>query len=130
MANILIVDDTAFIRFVLRKYLEKLGHNIVGEAVCENTALKMYQELRPDIVTLDINLECEDCGFCVLNKLLELDPKANIIMISSSSSKENVIKAVTKGAKGFITKPINGNALKLLLDKILNTLSEPAKLRQ
>lgn len=130
MADILIVDDTAFVRFVLRKYLEKLGHNIVGEAVCENSAVKLYEDLHPDIVTLDINLECQDCGFCVLQKIMEIDPNANVIMISSCSYKEDIIKAVRLGAKGFIAKPVNGKALKNLLHKIISTSSKPAAMRQ
>lgn len=123
MANILIVDDTSFVRIVLKKYLEKLGHTIVGETGCEDMAFILYKKLRPDIVTLDINLLGEGNGFVSLRKIVNFDPGANVIMVSSSCYTGTVAKAMQSGAKGFISKPIDGNTLNNLINKILNTSS-------
>ena len=127
MANILIVDDTSFIRFILRKYFEKLGHIVVGEASCEKTAIKLYKERLPDIVTMNIVLENDDNGLNALKQIIKFDSNAKVIMISATGHSNIVEKAIEAGAKGYIVKPINGYALNQLLNKLINTsLTEAA----
>ena len=83
MANILIVDDAAFMRMMLKDILTKNGYNVIGEAVNGNDALTKYTELKPDLVTLDITMpECD--GIQALKNIKAADPNAKCLMCSAA----------------------------------------------
>jgi two-component system chemotaxis response regulator CheY len=119
VANILIVDDSTFDKFVIKKCIERNNHTVIGEASSSPEALKLYQELKPDIVLLDIIMP-NDSGIITLGQLMSLDPKANIIMCTSSASQDVVIQASKLGAKYFLAKPITEAILIKTIQKILS----------
>lgn len=128
MAKILIVDDASFVRIVLRKYFEKLGHEVVAEAITAEEAVILYKELRPEIVTMDIVLQGNDNGLSALQDIMVFDSCAKVIMISAHGHVGVVEEAMAIGAKGFVDKPADGNVLKEMIDKVLNTSSKRASL--
>lgn len=104
MANILIVDDSRTSRKILRRILEEAEHTIVGEAVDGEDGFLKYQELKPDIVTLDITMPRMN-GLEALWLIRKYDPNAIAIMITAAGQKEKMIQAIRGGATDFISKP-------------------------
>ena len=104
MKRVLIVDDATFMRLTLRSVLEKNGFTVVGEAENGLDAIKKYQELHPDIVTMDITMPEMD-GVEALKKIRSIDSNAKVIMITALGQESFVREAVMNGAKGFIVKP-------------------------
>ena len=110
MARILIVDDARIMRNILSFMLEKAGHEVVGEASDGAQALKLYGELRPDLVTMDIQMEGGD-GITYLKEIVHLDPDAKIIMVSAQGHDQVKEEARGCGAVGYIAKPFQKAAL-------------------
>lgn len=118
MAKILMIDDNAFMRQNLKKVLESLGHEIVGEADDGSKAVSSYEECNPDIVTLDIVMGYVN-GLEALKNLKENYPNSKIIMVSSMGQKSNVLEAMKLGAEHFILKPIDKNKLEEVINFVL-----------
>lgn len=118
MARILIVDDSTVQRTILKKFLEKNKHEIVGEAKNGNDVLGLYNELKPDIVLLDIVMPDAN-GVAILDQLMHYDMHANVIMCSSTALKNIIIESIQLGAKGFLVKPITADALSKTVNKIM-----------
>lgn len=104
MANILICDDAEFMRKTLIKILEGAGHKVVGEASNGTFAIMKYTETKPDIVLMDITMPDMD-GITATQRIMEKDPTAKIIMVSSMGTYDKVMDAITSGAKDFVVKP-------------------------
>src|SRR5699024_6000024 len=102
--DILIVDDAAFMRMMIKDILSKNGFNIVGEAENGADAVEKYKELTPDLVTMDITMPEKD-GITALKEIKEMNPNATIIMCSAMGQQAMVIDAIQAGAKDFIVKP-------------------------
>jgi two-component system, chemotaxis family, chemotaxis protein CheY len=117
MKKVLIVDDAAFMRVSIKNMLAKNGYEIIGEAENGKIAIQKYQELSPDIVTMDITMPEMD-GLASIKKILEYNPSANIIMISAMGQESMVREAVLSGAKGFIVKPFKEEAIVSALNNI------------
>ncbi len=105
MSSILIVDDAAFMRLNLKNIL-KSDYEIIGEAENGLTAVEKYQELSPDIVTMDITMPEMD-GLEAIKAIMDIDPDARIIVCSAMGQQKMVVKAVELGVKDFIVKPFN-----------------------
>lgn len=118
MTRVLIVDDAAFMRAALRKILDKNGYEIVGEAENGAVGVKKYQELQPDIVTMDITMPEMD-GLEALKNIRQLDPRAKVIMISAMGQESLVKESVMYGAQTFIVKPFNEKYVVETLAKII-----------
>ncbi len=118
MAEILIVDDAAFMRMNLKKILEKNGHVIVGEAANGKEGFESYKENRPDLVTMDITMPEMD-GIEAVKKIMEFDSNAKVIMCSAMGQQSLVIEAIEAGAKDFIVKPFNKVRISEAIDKVL-----------
>lgn len=118
MKNVLIIDDAAFMRLMIKSSLEKNGFNVVGEAENGAVGVIKYKELSPDIVTCDITMPVLD-GIQALKEIKKIDPNANVIMISAMGQEHLVKEAVISGAKGFIIKPFKDDALVKALNKIV-----------
>ncbi|ACL70442.1 response regulator receiver protein [Halothermothrix orenii H 168] len=103
MKTVLIVDDAAFMRLNLKNIL-KDDYEIVGEAKNGQEAVEMYQELNPDIVTMDITMPVMD-GLEAIRAIKDIDPDANIIVCSAMGQQKMIIEAIEAGAKDFIVKP-------------------------
>lgn len=105
MKKVLIVDDAAFMRHSLRSIMDKTGiFEVIGEAGDGEAAIKKYQALNPDIVTMDITMPLMD-GIQALKEIKKIDPSATVIMISAMGQESYVKEAIIAGAKGFIIKP-------------------------
>ena len=105
MANkILIVDDAAFMRMMIKDILSKNGFEIVGEAENGQKALEKWSELRPDLTTMDITMPEMD-GISAVKEIKKIDPNAKVIMCSAMGQQAMVIEAIQSGARDFIVKP-------------------------
>ena len=104
LPTVLIVDDSLFMRNVLREILSKNNYEIVGEASNGIEAISKYQELKPDLTTLDITMP-EMNGIEALQKIIEIDCDAKIIMCSAMGQQGVVMNAIQLGALDFIIKP-------------------------
>lgn len=107
-ARILIVDDAAFMRMMLKDILVKNGFEVVGEAENGNDAFNKYKELNPDLVTMDITMPDVD-GITGLKKIREFDSDAKVIMCSAMGQQAMVVEAIQNGAKDFIVKPFQAD---------------------
>jgi two-component system, chemotaxis family, chemotaxis protein CheY len=104
MTKVLIVDDAAFIRAQLKQLLSQNDFIVVGEAENGKVALEKIQELKPDIVTLDITMPEMDGIECMV-EISKMSTKPNVIMVSAMGQESYVQNAIMNGAKGFIVKP-------------------------
>ncbi|MDD3879738.1 MAG: response regulator [Syntrophomonas sp.] len=102
--RVLIVDDAAFMRMMIKDILGKNGYIIAGEAENGRVAIEKYKELQPDLVTMDITMPEMD-GIAAVKEIREVDPAARIIMCSAMGQQAMVIDAIQAGAKDFIVKP-------------------------
>ena len=102
--NILICDDAAFMRMMIKDILTKNGYNVVGEAESGAKAVEKYQELKPDLVLMDITMPEMD-GIQALKAIKAADPSATVIMCSAMGQQAMVIESIQSGAKDFIVKP-------------------------
>jgi two-component system chemotaxis response regulator CheY len=118
MARILIVDDALIMRNILRGMLETQGHEIVATAKNGAEALQLFSKLKPDLVTMDILMEGGD-GLVCLEKIMQQNPDAKVIMVSATGNDEAVNKARSLGAVGYITKPFKIEGLLEQTQKIL-----------
>lgn len=104
MARVLVVDDAAFMRKVVGDALSGGGHEVIGEASNGAEAIARYQELQPEITTLDITMPEMD-GITALKQIMAMDPQARIIMCSALGQESKVLEAIKAGAKDFVVKP-------------------------
>jgi two-component system chemotaxis response regulator CheY len=104
MARVLVVDDAAFMRKLVTDALTKGGHEVVGEAGNGVEAVTRFQELKPDLVTLDITMPEKD-GLAALQDIISLDPGARVIMCSALGQESKVLESIKIGAKDFVVKP-------------------------
>jgi len=110
MINILIVDDATFIRNMVKKSLLPPDFTVVGEAADGNEAVKLYEQYKPDVITMDITMRGMD-GLTALDLIMKKNPEAKVIMLSSMGEDTLIKKAITLGAKDFITKPFKPDRL-------------------
>mgnify|MGYP005992260725 FL=1 len=121
MANILIVDDAEIIRISISRYMEKLGHTIVAIAVNGDEAISQYKEYSPDLVLMGISMPeingVKD-GIDALCEIMKINTLAKVVMVTSQGEQRLVMEAISKGAKGYILKPVSKEKLKSILDKL------------
>lgn len=118
MIKILVVDDAAFMRMTIKGILEKNGFKVVGEAEDGITAIKMYSEFKPDIVTMDITMP-EMSGVDALKIIKRYDSKAKVVMVTAMGQESMVMDAVSHGAKAFIIKPFKEDHVIKTLKKVM-----------
>ena len=116
--NILICDDAAFMRMMIKDILTKNGYNVAGEAENGAKAVEKYAELKPDLVLMDITMPEMD-GIEALKKIKALDPGAKIIMCSAMGQQAMVIEAIQAGAKDFIVKPFQAERVLEAVKKVV-----------
>lgn len=104
MSKILIVDDAAFMRMMIKDILTKNGYTVVGEAENGAVAVESYKELKPDLVIMDITMPEMD-GIEAVRRIKADDPSARIIMCSAMGQQAMVIDAIQAGARDFVVKP-------------------------
>ena len=118
MATILLVDDISFIKKIEKKTLEAAGHSIVGDAKNGLEAIEMYEKEKPEIVLMDITMPIMS-GLDALKKIMEMDPRARVIMCSALSHEKALMQAITYGARDYLIKPYSMEKLIHVIDKAL-----------
>lgn len=116
--RILIVDDAAFMRMMIKDILGKNGFDVVGEAQDGEEAIEKFKELTPDLVTMDITMPEKD-GVTALKEIKEIDAAAKVIMCSAMGQQTMVIDAIQAGAKDFIVKPFQADRVIEAIQKAL-----------
>lgn len=106
--KILIVDDAAFMRMMIRDILTKNGYEVAGEAENGLKAVERYKEEKPDLVIMDITMPEMD-GIEAVRQIKSADPNAKIIMCSAMGQQAMVIEAIQAGARDFIVKPFQAD---------------------
>jgi two-component system chemotaxis response regulator CheY len=116
--RILITDDALFMRVTLKNILTQNGYEVVGEAENGAVAVKLYQELKPDVVTMDITMPEMD-GLAALKAIRASDSNARVVMCTAMGQKAMVVEAIQSGAKDFIIKPFQP-------DRVLEAMKKAA----
>lgn len=119
MAKILIVDDAIFMRRMLRNIIVEMDFTEICEASNGFEAIHLYQEHRPDVVTMDITMPDMD-GYTAATEIIKQFPEARIIMCSAVGQQRMIINAIMAGAKDFIVKPFDK---KRVIDSLTAVLS-------
>lgn len=119
MANVLVVDDAAFMRLSIKQILEKNGHTMIAEAGNGKEAILKYTECKPDVTILDITMP-EMSGLDALSYIKKIDPSAKIVICSALGQQEQLAKAIQLGAKDFIVKPFEPDRMIAALNKVLS----------
>ena len=106
MIEVLIVDDSKFMRNIIKKALEREEFKVVAEACSGEKAIELYKKIEPDIITMDLTMPGIG-GLEALKKLKEIDSDVRVIICSAMSQEPLVIEAMRLGAKEFIVKPFS-----------------------
>jgi len=121
MATVLVVDDSRFMRMMLKQILSEEGHQVVAEAENAADAIEQYRELTPDLVTLDVVLP-DDGGpdsRAALGAMIATNPAANVVMVSGLDQEQVASEFRAAGAKGFITKPFEPSQVAEIVTEVL-----------
>ncbi len=118
MAKILIVDDAAFMRMMVKNILIKEGYEVVGEAENGAQAVEKFKELKPDLVTMDITMPEMD-GISAVKEIMKINKGAKVVMCSAMGQQAMVIDAIQAGAKDFIVKPFQPDRVIEAISKVL-----------
>lgn len=116
--GILIVDDAAFMRMMLTDILVENGYGVIGEAENGREAIRLYTELRPDLVTMDVVMHGVD-GIKTTREIMKIYPKAKILAVSALGQEALVKEAIEAGAKGFVIKPFKPETVIKEVERIL-----------
>ncbi len=116
--GILIVDDAAFMRMMIKDVLTKNGFTIAGEAENGVKAIDVFKESKPDLVIMDITMPEMD-GIQAVKEIKKIDSSAKIIMCSAMGQQAMVIEAIQAGAKDFIVKPFQPERIVEAVKKVL-----------
>lgn len=118
MAKVMVVDDTIFMRTMIKDIILGMGHEIAGEASNGHEAVRLYALVRPDLVTMDITMPEMD-GVTAVSEIRKIHPQAKIIMCSAMGQQAMVLDAITAGAKDFIVKPFHSERVIEAINKAL-----------
>ncbi|MEG0351597.1 response regulator [Solibacillus cecembensis] len=126
MPTILIVDDTLFMRVAIGDMVKKWGFEVVGEAANGQEAVQLYDQLQPDIVSMDLTMPVMN-GLDAVNEIIAKDPNAKIIMVTALGQPRIMVDAIERGVKDFITKPFTPEKLKSVLYNVLGLVEDSSK---
>jgi DNA-binding NarL/FixJ family response regulator len=121
----LVVDDTNFMRKMASDCLRQFGYEVAGEAMDGKEAIRLYEELMPDVVMMDLTMP-EMNGTEAIKAILGINPKAVILVCTASNEKELVLEAMDAGAKGYLMKPFNPTRL----HEVIRKYAEPYLIAQ
>ena len=118
-SRILIVDDASFMRNVLKDIIKSNGlASEIFEAGDGIEGVKAFLKIRPDLVTMDVNMPRAD-GIQALRAILKIDPQAKVIMITSVEEKHIVQDAIKIGARDYVVKPFDRSNVPLVINKVI-----------
>ena len=118
MSRILVCDDSAFMRMMLKKLLAEKGHDIVAEAGDGKQAIQLYRQHKPDLVTMDITMPIMD-GIEAVRHIHNEDPLARIVMVTAIGQRGVITEAIKAGASSFIIKPFDPDQIEETINKVL-----------
>ena len=118
MPSVLIADDAAFMRMMIKNILSEAGYDILGEAENGAVAVAKYKELTPDLTTMDITMPEMD-GLQALKEIRSHNPSARVVMCSAMGQQSMVIESIQAGAKDFIVKPFQPDRVLEAIQKAL-----------
>ena len=116
--KILVADDSIIIRTKVMKMLEELGHEVVAQAGTGLEAIEMFGLQRPDMVTMDITMPDMD-GIEATRIIIDADPNANVLVLTSHMQEEIVKEAIEAGAKGYVVKPVTKEKLEQRINQMM-----------
>lgn len=116
--RVLVVDDAEFSRTLISNLLQGGGYAVVGTAADGYEAVSLYEELAPDLVTLDLVMPGMD-GLEALSEIVKAHPDARVVVCSSIRDEDTLIKAISLGARDYVVKPIDPEKLLAALEKAL-----------
>ena len=116
--RVLIVDDAAFMRMMIKDILSKNGYEVVGEAENGQKAVEKFQELKPDLTTMDITMPEMD-GITAVKEIKKIDANAKVIMCSAMGQQSIIIEAIQCGARDFIVKPFQPDRVLEAVRKVI-----------
>ena len=117
--TVLVCDDAIFMRTMIADILTQAGYKVVGEAESGVEAVRRYQELKPDLVTMDITMPNMD-GVQALKQIRSIDGNARIIMCSAMGQESLVVEAISSGARDFVAKPFEAGRVVGAIAKALS----------
>ncbi len=120
--RLLVVDDALFMRKMISGVAAEAGWEVVGEAGDGSSAVSLYQQLRPDLVTMDLVMPVMG-GLEALRQIRALDPDANVIVVTALDQKQALMESIRDGAINFIVKPFERQRVLNLLVKLGGTAS-------
>ncbi len=116
--TVLLCDDSRALRMLAAGQLDAAGFHVVGEAGNGIEAVRQYQALQPDLVLLDLVMpECD--GRRALARILELDPQARVVILSSLGAQSDIEACLRLGARSYLQKPIDPEAMERVLQQVL-----------
>ena len=118
--RILIVEDSIFERMMLKDIFQKAGYEVIGEASNSQEAIQKYNELNPDVVTMDIVLGKEN-GIKVTSKIVKKFPEAKVIIVSAVEQADQMIDALESGAKDYVIKPFENEIIVETIKKVIES---------
>jgi len=118
MAKILMVDDSKTSRKILRGILEEDGHEVIGEAVNGKDGIDKFNELHPDITTMDITMPVMD-GLEALKQIMDIDKNAKVVMVTAAGQKTKMVDAVKYGAAEFLAKPFDASQIIEIINNVI-----------
>ena len=116
----LLVDDAAFMRMMLKRTLEELDFEVIAEAKSGKEAVRLYNQYKPDLVTMDLSMPEMD-GIEATKKIIANDPEAKIVICSALGQKRKIIDSVKAGARDFILKPFDKESIARKISILLNS---------
>ncbi len=120
MVSILVVDDARFMRVMLKEILKSTIPDVnIVEAADTTSAIEMYNQEKPDLVTMDMNLPGTD-GITCMKDILKINPQAKVLMVSAVDQQKVMYDAINAGAKGYINKPFNKVGIMTKVNELLN----------
>jgi two-component system chemotaxis response regulator CheY len=117
--TVLVVDDAAFMRMMIRDILAKEGY-VIQEAANGREAVEKYDELHPDLVTMDITMP-EMSGLEALRIIRNRDAKARVLMVSAMGQQKMIVEALEAGAMDFLVKPFQPTKVLEAIKKCLQS---------
>jgi len=108
--QVLVVDDSLFMRRIVQSVLVRGGHQVIGEASNGQEAISQYRDLKPELVMMDITMPVLN-GVEALKEIISYDPNAKVLMCSAMGQIGMIEECIEYGAKGFVTKPFNAELL-------------------
>lgn len=117
-AKILIADDSAYMRSILKDLLLRNGYDVAGEAENGKEVLALYEKLKPDVVAMDIMMP-EMSGIQALKEIKEKYPEAKVVMAAAMGQQNLVVEAVRAGASEFFIKPVQAERVVEAIEKTL-----------